>query len=138
MYCIVMYCNAYLKNENLSHCKENFNFWGSSVVGMGCGRDTLGSGDVVCVSAVGRRRAEGERCTGAMRNLGDGACGAGEMTGTAGGDRRPAAESKIVTIWRMARSWSWPSLEKGAVGDRFSRASIKLHAAHWLLSAEDV
>ena len=78
------------------------------------------------------------RCTGARRTLGDGARGAGETSGTAGGDREPTAESKIVASWRMACSWSWPSLAKGKAGNRLARALIKSRAARWVLSEEDV
>ena len=111
---------------------------GSAMVMMRCGGATLGADAGVCVAAVGRRRAEGARCTGARRTLVDGARGSGETSGTAGGDRRPAAESKIVESWRMARSWSWPSVAKGAAGDRLARASINLWAARWALLVEDI
>ena len=77
---------------------------GLAMEGMRCGRATLGADAGVCFGAAWRRRAEGARCTGARCTLGDGAHGAGETSGTAGGDRGPATESKIVAIWRMARS----------------------------------
>ena len=71
---------------------------------MRCGGATLRADVGVCFGAAWRRRAEGARCTGARRTLGDGAHGAGETSGTARGDRGPAAESNIVSSWRMARS----------------------------------
>ena len=111
---------------------------GSSVVGIRCGGATLGAGAGVYVAVAGRRRADGARCTGEMRTLGDGARGAGETSGTAGGDREPAAESKIVAIWRMVRSWSWTSVAKGEASNGLARASIKSQAAHWASSEEDV
>ena len=111
---------------------------GSAMVGMRCGGATLGADAGVCVAAVGSRRAEGARCTGARRTLGDGARGAGETSGTTRGDRGPAAESKIEVSWRMARRWSWPSVAKGAVGNWLARASIKLREACWASLAEDV
>ena len=104
--------------------------------GFSRGGSTLIASAGVCVTAAGSRRAEGARCTGARLTLGDGARGAGETIGTAGGDRRPAAESKILANWRMARSWSWTSVAKGAAGDRLARASIKSQAARWASSTE--
>ena len=62
------------------------------MVEMRCGGATLRDYDVVCVAAAGRRRAEGARCTGARRNLVDGARRSGETSGTARGDQGPAAE----------------------------------------------
>ena len=111
---------------------------GSDVAGIKCGGANRGADAGVCVAAAGRRHAEGARCTGARRTLGDGARGAGETSGTAGGDRGPAAELNIVAIWRMARRWSWPRVAKGAAGDRLARASIKSLAARWASSTEDV
>ena len=86
----------------------------------------------------GARGAEGERCTGARRTLGDGSRVAGETSGMAGGDRGPATESKIVASWRMARSWSWPIVAKDAAGEGLSRTLIKSRAACWALLEEDV
>ena len=60
------------------------------------------------------------------------------MSGTSGGDRGPAAESKIVASWQMARSWSCPSVAKGVAGDGLYRASIKSREACWESLAEDV
>ena len=111
---------------------------GSAMVGMRCGGSTLGADAGVCVTSAGRRRALWAGCTGERRTLKDCACGAGETSGTYTRDRGPAAESKIVASWRMARSWSWPSVAKGAAGENLNRASIKLRAASWALSTEDV
>ena len=74
------------------------------MVGMRCGRATLGSDAGVCVAAAGRRCAEGACFNGARRTLRDGARGSGETSGTARGYRGLAVESKIVVSWRMARS----------------------------------
>ena len=111
---------------------------GSAVVGMRCGGATLVAGAGICVAAARRRRAGGARCTGASRTLGDGVRGAGETSGTSGVDKGPAEESKIVASWRMARSWSWKSVAKGAAGEGLAGASIKSRAARWASSAEDV
>ena len=111
---------------------------GSAMVRMRCGGAILGTGAGACVAAAGRRRAEGARCTGARRTLGDGARGDGETSGTTGGDRGPAAESKIVASWRMARSWYFPSVEKGATGDRLFRALVKSRSTCWASPTEDV
>ena len=78
---------------------------GSAVVRVRCSGSTLGADAGVCVAAAGSRSAEGERCTGERRALGDGARGNGETSGTAGGDRGTAAESKIVESWQMACIW---------------------------------
>ena len=40
--------------------------------------------------------------------------------------------------WQITRSYSRPSEAKVAAGNRFARASIKLRAACWVSSAEDV
>ena len=108
------------------------------MVGMRYDGSTIRADATVFVAAAGQRRAEGGRCTGARRTLGDGARGAGEMSGTAGGDQGPAAESKTVASWRMARSWSWPSVAKGAASNRLTRASIKSRAARAVSLAEDL
>ena len=108
------------------------------MVWMRCGGSTLRSGVGVCVAAVGCRRAEGGRYTGARRTLGDGVSGAGEMSGTARGDRGPATESKIAASWRMARSWTFPSVAKGATVNGFARALIKSREVRFASSAEEV
>ena len=105
---------------------------------MICGGTTLGADAGFCIAAAGRRRIEGVHCTRARRTLRYGARGVGERIGTAGGDRGPATESKIVASWRMTHSSSWPSMEKGAEGDGLDRALIKLRAARWASSTEDV
>ena len=77
---------------------------GSAVAGIGCGGATLEADAGVYFGEAWRRCAEGARCTGARRTLVDSARGAGETSGTAGGDIGPAAESNIVSSWQMARS----------------------------------
>ena len=111
---------------------------GSSMVKMRCGGATLGAAAGVCVALEGYRSTEGAQYTGSRCTLRDGARGAGETSGTAGGDRGPAAESKIVAIWRMVRSWSWTSVAKGEASNGLARASIKSQAARWASSEEDV
>ena len=86
---------------------------------------TIRADATVCVAAAGQRRAEGGRCTGARRTLGDGAHGDGETSGTAGRDRGPTVESNVVASWRMGRNWSWSIVANGVAGDRLDRASIK-------------
>ena len=111
---------------------------GSAVGEMRCGVATLGDDAGIYVGAEWCRRAKWARCNGARRTIGDGARGAGETSGTAGGDRGPASELKIVASWWMACSWSWPSVTKGAAGDGLARALIKLQAVRWASLAEDV
>ena len=105
---------------------------------MRCGIATIRVGRGVGVAATGRSLEDVARWEGAMCTLGYGACGYGTTSGAPGGDRGLAVESKIVASWQMARSWSWPSVSKGVAGDGFAIVSIKLQAACWASSAEDV
>ena len=111
---------------------------GSDVVGMSCGGSILGADAGVCVAAAGCRRAEWAHCTWARRTVRDGAREDGKTSGTAREDRRLAAESKIVTSLRMVHIWSWPSVSKGAAGNRLARVSIKSRAARWVSLTENV
>ena len=105
---------------------------------MRCGVATFGADAGFFVAAAGRRRDEGPCYTGERHTLRYGVCGAGEMSGTAGGDQGPAAQSKFVASLQMVRSWSWSRVAKGAAGDRLARTSIKLWAARWASLAEDI
>ena len=94
------------------------------MVGIRCGVATLGAHAVICIVVAGRMRAGRVRCTGTRHTLRDGAREAGGTSDTAGGDRGPAAESKIVASWQIVHSWSWPSVAKGGAGNGLARTLI--------------